>query len=130
MAQMYYIDLHIGGRTVFHVSWPFRFFCPWVGSSHSWPNFLLDCLVSLTDDMSSLYILDSSSYMNLTYRSIVPYPKPYHWLYRRPMKYAHLAGMVEIIESCKTIKTKYGRVIEDLGPKMKSNVLCEPKKGL
>ena len=36
--------------------------------------------------------------------------------------------MVEIIESCKYIEIKYGRLVEDLGSK--ANMLCEPKKGL
>lgn len=44
------------------------------------------------------------------------------------MKYDHFAGMVEIIESCKSIKNKYGRLVEDLGTKMKANILYEPKK--
>ena len=46
------------------------------------------------------------------------------------MKYDHFAGMVEIIESCKSIKNKYGRLVEDLGNKMKANMLYEPKKQL
>lgn len=88
----------------------------------------MDCLLSLTDGMSHLYIPNFSSYTHLKYRSIIPYLKPYHRFYRRKMKYDHFAGMVEIIESCKSIKNKYGRLVEDLGTKMKANILYEPKK--
>ena len=56
--------------------------------------------------------------------------KPYHRFYSRKMKYDHSAGMVEIIESCKSIKNKYGWLVEDLETRMKTSMLYDPKKWL
>lgn len=130
MAWIYYFNLHSPGWQIFmfvgqlDISFyqlTLQVLCP----VFSW----IVCFF-LQINMRSLYILDSSSYVRLKYRPPNSSSKTLSLILQETSENVHLAGVVEIIERYKNIKIKYGRLDEDLGPKMKTDMLCEPKKRL